>query len=171
MSFNEIPRLDGLAGLNRLRYLDLGYNVIEGVQRHLRNSHHTAKSSHIPDDTTTTIITPAKKKTAADINDIVATRCTAPGPSLNIPMTSARPVRAPAETTRDAFSGKFSSVAAGAGTAAAPDVQTAILLPSLTRLDLNDNILHDLDDLKVRGAALLTRVWSSFSNHCDFRRS
>lgn len=26
-----------------------------------------------------------------------------------------------------------------------------IALPSLTRLDLNNNILHDLDDLKVRG--------------------
>lgn len=30
----------------------------------------------------------------------------------------------------------------------------AVLLPSLTRLDLNDNILHDLDDLKVQQACV-----------------
>lgn len=152
LSFNEISDLDGLAGLNRLRHLDVGYNVIEGVQRHLGNSHYTTKSKHTAATTVTIIPTTIRK--AADINELAATKCTTPGPSFNVPTTSELPVRVAMEKAGDAFSGKFSPLAAGSesGSAAALDVQTVTLLPSLTRLDLNNNILHNLDDLKVRGA-------------------
>lgn len=50
-----------------------------------------------------------------------------------------------------------SIIAAGTGRKSPLPTREMINLPSLTRLDLNNNILHDLDDLKVR--CDLSRPW------------
>lgn len=113
LSFNEISDLNGLAGLNRLQHLDLGYNVIAGGYGDIGYFDGSDEDSLIATD------------------DNVA----CPNDKCSKPLTMEK---------------ASSDIAAGTGRKNPPRTREMINLPSLTRLDLNNNILHDLDDLKVR---------------------
>lgn len=137
LSFNEISRLDGLAELQRLRHLDLGYNVIEGVYRHLPNGSGIST-------------TPGQAVTAAGI-EAAATATTGrdhhpPDPPPDPSFSDGFVALPKLKPRHDGSSRRSTQVADEYSTTA---VKHLVMLPALTRLDLNDNILHDLDDLKV----------------------
>lgn len=138
LSFNEISHLDGLVGLDRLQHLDLGYNIIEGVQRYRATSQDTDSAGSL----VALIDNPITTYKAAAFRPAGHSH----GLSVN---TSDRPSM-PENTTST-----FDTDTTGGNEGRAreetyrPLAPAEISLPSLTRLDLNNNILHDLDDLKV----------------------
>ncbi|CAN0113390.1 unnamed protein product [Ectocarpus sp. 6 AP-2014] len=152
LSFNEISCLHGLAGLTHLRHLDLGYNIIEGVQHY---SGATATKATDADENGDAVVAPddyAGGSGATIVPNIVARGSTEHERS-----------RTSEETPRKAavFKEAVASAAAARGdagggrgkdegeTGCASLATADISLPSLTRLDLNNNILHNLDDLKA----------------------
>ncbi|CAM9822517.1 unnamed protein product [Scytosiphon promiscuus] len=143
LSFNEVSRLDGLAGLTRLRHLDLGYNIIEGVQRY----HGTSSPQAAPDSGGGEGGDPI---TATD-HHMTTTGCTERGQSRGVSEEASR--TAAFDTTAVALDVAAVVAMPRGGEEEAKhcslSANVKISLPSLTRLDLNNNILHDLDDLKA----------------------
>lgn len=143
LSFNEISSLDGLAGLTHLRHLDLGYNIIEGVQCYPGSA---APQAADPDRANGDGSSATQDDSGSAI--IACERTTGPSDqeqdrSLVVSEAAAVADRGGGGGERD-WEGeerdrKRRSSAAG-----------EIALPCLTRLDLNNNILHNLDDLKAR---------------------
>lgn len=169
LSFNEISSFDGLAGLNHLRHLDLGYNIIEGVQRY-----HGAAGPQATDSA------------GGDGGDSVAANddrggiiaCNLPpgrmehtrsevskeAPGLGV-VPGAAPATAVARPEGGGESGRSEE---RMGKECASPATAGIALPCLTRLDLNNNILHNLDDLKAREEmkmTLNTKILAHFERH------
>lgn len=142
LSFNEISRLDGLNGLHRLQHLDLGYNVIEGVQQY------RGVSPPTPDLAGGSIVHTGKS--TSPVADKIPPNSSVRSHGNSSACEQLKPRD---ETAREvtAGTGERGGVGdAGAGDCRHSPVASAqINLPALTRLDLNNNILHDLDDLKV----------------------
>lgn len=127
MSFNEISSFDGLAGLNQLRHLDLGYNIIEGVLRYYG----------------------AVSPQATDSGSIEHSPSLMSKETLRSGVLDAEPAVVVAAARREARVGGGRKEDRREKECTSP-AAAEIELPCLTRLDLNNNILHNLDDLKAR---------------------
>lgn len=160
LSFNEISRLNGLDGLHRLQHLDLGYNVIEGVQRYRSTSPPTPDpgGGGGGDGGGGSSVHPRKNASPVTDKD-------PPNPSVR---SHGKISACDRSTAQDEEVGEAAAVAAagigrrggaedegGGGYRHSSVASVEINLPALTRLDLNNNILHDLDDLKVSAHKVL----------------
>lgn len=151
LSFNEISSFDGLAGLNQLRHLDLGYNIIEGVQRYhggaaspqaTDSAGGGGSSLSTPEDGSASIIASNLPPGRTEHNQSVASEET---PRSGVLVAASAP--APARREGGGESGRKEG---GREQECTSPTTAEIALPCLKRLDLNNNILHNLDDLKAR---------------------
>lgn len=141
--------------MTHLRHLDLGYNIIEGVQHYSGAA--TPKATPDADEDGDTVVAPDDHtggSGATIVPNTIARSSTGyerSRTSDETPRKSAvfkAAVAAAAAARGDAGGGRGKEEGV---TGCASPATAEISLPSLTRLDLNNNILHDLDDLKVGG--------------------
>lgn len=154
--------------MTHLRHLDLGYNIIEGVQHYSGAT--ATKATPDADEDGDAVVAP-DDYTGGSGATIV------PNTVVARSSTGHERSRTSEETPRKAavFKAAAASAAAARGdagggrgkdegeTGCASPATADISLPSLTRLDLNNNILHNLDDLKVGGEVEF--VCSESSDH------
>ncbi|CAM9543677.1 unnamed protein product, partial [Laminaria digitata] len=141
LSFNEISHFNGLAGLDQLQHLDLGYNIIEGVQRcntppdALPNP---ASGCSIVRRISAAVVAKGSPRHGHD-------HLARPGGRLST-RSSSLAAGGVAGEAEGGWGGGGEGGAGGKPRSAATAEE--FVLASLTRLDLNNNILHNLDDLK-----------------------